>query len=152
MTPSVRSDRSRPNRPWLGVGGVAINGCGVLLVRRGNEPYKGFWSIPGGIVEVGESLADAVQREMREETGLLVEPVEVVHIYESIGPQESGVVSFHFVVIDYLCRVISGTLAARDDVTHAQWFDRSALPEPITAGAPLVIEKAFQLLQVTAGH
>jgi ADP-ribose pyrophosphatase YjhB (NUDIX family) len=135
--------RTYPDRPWLGVGGVAIDGDRVLLVRRGNEPFLGFWSIPGGIVETGETLADAVRREMREETGLLVEPIEVVHVFESIRPDESGGIAFHFVVIDYLCRVVGGQLAAADDVLDARWFERGKLPEPITDGAPGVIENAF---------
>ncbi len=138
--------RGHPERPWLGVGGVAIDRERVLLVRRGNEPFRGFWSIPGGVVETGETLADAVRREMREETGLLVDPIEVVHVFESIRPDESGGIAFHFVVIDYVCRVVGGELTAADDVLDARWFERGNLPEPITDGAPLVIEKAFDLL------
>ena len=109
----------------------------VLLVQRGNEPWKGYWSIPGGVVHTGELLKDAVIREMREETGLAVEPIEVVEVFESIS------VLFHYVVIDYLCRAVDGELKAGDDALDARWFPVSALPEHITAGAPEVIQRAI---------
>lgn len=112
-------------------------------MRRANEPWKGWWSLPGGVVETGELLRDAVRREMREETGLEVEPLEVVEIFESIRPDAHGAIAFHYVVIDYLCRVISGSLAAADDASAAQWFRRDALPDNITTGAPGVIAKAY---------
>jgi ADP-ribose pyrophosphatase YjhB (NUDIX family) len=116
---------------------VILRGGEVLLVKRGREPFKGFWSLPGGVVETGELLKDAVCREMREETGLEVEPLEVVEVFESISPE------FHFVVIDYVCRVTGGTLQAADDVTEARWFPCRELPDHLTAGAAGVIEKAL---------
>jgi 8-oxo-dGTP diphosphatase len=139
--------RSTPDRPFLGIGAVLIRGDEVLLVKRGNEPWKGWWSIPGGVVETGELLRDAVRREMLEETGLDVEPLASVEIFESIGPRTATGFQFHYVVVDFVCRIVGGTMKAGDDAAAAQWFSRFALPDPITAGAPGVIEKAFAFLQ-----
>jgi ADP-ribose pyrophosphatase YjhB (NUDIX family) len=125
---------------------VLTRGDEVLLVARGNEPWKGWWSLPGGVVETGELLRDAVCREMLEETGLRVEPLEAIEIFESIGPRTAGGFQFHYVVVDYVCRVTGGALKAGDDAAAAQWFNRFSLPAPITAGAPSVIEKAFAFL------
>jgi len=108
----------------------------VLLVKRANEPFQGWWSIPGGTVETGELLRDAVRREIREETGLHVEPLHIVEVFESIRP------AYHFVVVDFLCRVTGGELCAASDAAGAEWFDVSALPEHLTAGAAEVIGRA----------
>jgi mutator protein MutT len=120
----------------LGVGGVILEGDRVLLVKRANEPFQGWWSIPGGIVETGELLRDAVRREIREETGLQVEPLDIVEVFESIRP------AHHFVVVDFLCRVTGGELGAASDAESAQWFSVSELPELLTAGAAEVISRA----------
>ncbi len=143
----MNDSRATPERPFLGIGAVVIHGDEVLLVERGNEPWKGWWSLPGGVVETGELLRDAVRREMREETGLDVEPLESIEIFESIGALTPAGFAFHYVVVDFVCRVISGTLKAGDDAQAAAWFHRFALPSPITAGAPGVIEKAFAFLE-----
>ncbi len=108
----------------------------MLLVKRANEPFQGWWSIPGGIVETGELLRDAVRREIREETGLQVEPLDIVEVFESIRP------AHHFVVVDFLCRVTGGELGAASDAESAQWFSVSELPELLTAGAAEVISRA----------
>ena len=129
------------------MGAVLIRDDEVLLVERGNEPWKGWWSLPGGVVEAGESLRHAVCREMLEETGLRVEPLESIEIFESIGPLLAGACQFHYVVVDFLCRLVGGELKASDDAARAGWFRRDALPTPITAGAPGVIEKAFTFLR-----
>jgi mutator protein MutT len=123
----------------LGVGGVILDGDRVLLVKRANEPFQGWWSIPGGIVETGELLRDAVRREIREETGLEVEPLSIVEVFESIRP------THHFVVVDFLCRVIGGELRAGSDAAAARWFDIQELPEHLTAGAAAVISRATTL-------
>ncbi len=141
------SSRQYPTRPILGVGAIIIEGERVLLVERGREPLKGYWSLPGGVLEVGEKLADGIKREVLEETGLEIELLSVVEIFERIMRDAAGVVEYHYVLIDYLCRVSGGALKAGDDVSIARWVERSFLPDyRITEGTLPVIEKAFQTL------
>ena len=121
--------RSYPDRPILGIGAIVIESGRVLLVERGREPLKGYWSLPGGVLEVGEMLADGLRREMREETGLEIEPLSVVEIFERIMRDAAGAAEYHYVLIDYLCRVTGGILAAGDDVSEARWVERDRLPE-----------------------
>ena len=96
----------------------------VLLALRGHEPAKGQWSLPGGLVDVGESLREAVIREVREETGLIVEPVELIELLERIHREDQRV-RYHYVIADYLCRVVGGTLAAASDADAVRWVERS---------------------------
>ena len=96
-----------------------IEGNRVLLVERGKEPLKGYWSLPGGVVETGEALEFAVCREVLEETGLVVEPAGVATIFERIMRDEAGRPEYHYVLIDYVCRVVSGELSAGDDCSAA---------------------------------
>jgi len=129
------------------VGGIVIREDSVLLVERGREPQKGFWSLPGGVVETGETLADAVRREVREETGLLVEPVAVVEIFERILRDAEGRVEYHYVLVDYVCTVAGGRLAPADDASRVGWFARGDLGSlRLTEGSLPVIEKAFDRL------
>ena len=139
--------REYPSSPLVGVGGVVVRDGRVLLVQRGTEPSKGQWSIPGGLINVGESLREAVAREVREETGLVVEPVELIELLDRIHRDEARV-RYHYVIADYLCRVVGGTLLAASDadavrwVERAEWNSHSALRiEPITAR---VIEAGWQ--------
>lgn len=140
--------RQYPERPYVGVGALIFevqNGrpC-VLLVERGKEPLKGWWSLPGGILETGERLADGVRREAREETGLDVDPYERFEVFERILPDAEGRTEFHYVLIDYLCRPTGGELAASSDASGAAWIARGDLPRyRITEGTLAVIEKAF---------
>ena len=137
-------DRSYPQRPILGVGAIIIEAGRVLLVERGREPLKGYWSIPGGVLEVGEKLADGLRRETREETGLEIEPLSLVEIFERIMIDASGAAEYHYVLIDYLCRVTGGVLQPGDDVSEARWVDRACLAQyRITEGTLPVIEKSF---------
>jgi 8-oxo-dGTP diphosphatase len=142
----VGNNRQYPDRPILGVGAIVAD-CGrVLLVERGQEPLKGIWSLPGGAVEVGEYLKDAVRREVREETGLEVEPVSVVEVFERIMPDSNGRTEYHYVLVDYLCRAIGGVLKAESDVSDARWVPRAELASyRITEGTLGVIEKALTL-------
>ncbi|HTM52296.1 MAG TPA: NUDIX hydrolase [Bryobacteraceae bacterium] len=140
------SRRSYPERPILGIGAIVIESGRVLLVKRGREPLKGFWSLPGGVLEVGETLVEGLRREMREETGLEIETLSVVEIFERIMRDASGAAEYHYVLIDYLCRVTGGTLEAGDDVSEACWVERERLGEyRITEGSVPVIEKAFDV-------
>ena len=107
--------RRYPDRPFLGVGALIVDGPNILLCRRGKEPYLGYWSLPGGAVELGEPVVEALLREVREETGLEVSIVRLAEIYERIAPDAEGRTEYHFVLLDYLCRVESGKLKAGDD-------------------------------------
>jgi len=142
--------REFPHAPLVAVGAVIVQDGRVLLVRRGSEPLRGHWTLPGGALEVGETLAAGVEREVKEETGLEVEPIELVEIIDRIY-REDGRVRFHYVIADYLCRVTGGELRAASDADAARWVERaewnshSALVlDPITVR---VIEKGWQMAQ-----
>lgn len=138
-------DRRYPRRPLLGVGALILDGDRILMAQRGKQPLLGWWSLPGGALETGELLADAVRREVREETGLEIEPLGVIEIFERIMRDDRGEPEYHYVLIDYLCRVAGGTLCAGDDVCSVEWVDRSELPRlQITEGTLAVIDKAFR--------
>ena len=138
--------REYPERPLAGVGGVILDGETVLLVRRAREPLSGEWSLPGGLVEVGEELAEAVRREIREETGLAVRVGTVVEVLDRILRDEQGRVRFHYVLVDFLCAVEGGELEAASDAAEACWVERTRLGEYSLRPETLrVIEKAFSL-------
>ena len=123
----------------------------LLLVERGREPLKGFWSLPGGVVETGETLAEGVMREVLEETGLIVEPVQVVEIFERIMRDAQGRAEYHYVLVDYICRVTGGALAAADDVSDVRWAPKQDLSGiRLTDGTLAVIEKAYSILLCSA--
>jgi len=106
--------REFPEAPRVGVGAVIVHEQRVLVVRRGQEPLKGEWSLPGGLLELGELLCDAVTREVLEETGLVVEALELIEIVDRIH-REGDRVRYHYVIADYLCRVVGGELQAASD-------------------------------------
>ncbi len=137
--------REYPEHPIVGVGGVVIRGNRVLLIRRGREPLKGEWSIPGGMLELGESLKDGVKRELLEETGLKVRPLETLTVFDRI--QKNGRrVQYHYVIVDYLCRSVGGRLKSGSDVLDARWVEREELPRyRITPKAASVIADAFDM-------
>jgi mutator protein MutT len=137
--------REFPEAPIVGVGAVVIDGTKVLLVRRANEPLKGEWSLPGGALEVGETLQQGVVREVLEETGVTVAPAGVVEILDRIvRDEESGRVRYHYVLIDFVCRATAGSPRVGSDADEVRWVDRAVLNEygvaPVTVR---VIEKAF---------
>ena len=137
--------REYPKQPIVGVGGVVIEDDRVLLIRRGREPLKGEWSIPGGMLELGESLADGVQREVREETGMEVEPLEIVAVFDRIQKDGSRI-QYHYVIVDYICRRIRGRLRSGSDVLDARWVKRDNLPlYCLTPKAVSVVADAFKL-------
>jgi 8-oxo-dGTP diphosphatase len=135
--------REYPKHPIVGVGGVVIRDSRVLLIRRGTEPLKGEWSIPGGMLELGESLVEGVKREVLEETGLRIRPLEVVAVLDRIQKNAKRV-RYHYVIIDYVCRPARGRLKPGSDVLDARWVQRKNLPEyKITPMAAEVIADAF---------
>jgi 8-oxo-dGTP diphosphatase len=120
--------REYPDNPLVGVGAVIVERNRVLLIRRGQPPLLGEWSLPGGVLECGETLRDAVVREAREETGLVVEAGEMLGVYERVIRGGEGRVRYHYVLIDFLCRPISGDLNAGSDAADVRWFTRDELP------------------------
>ena len=136
--------REFPDRPLVGVGGVVIHRNRVLLIRRGTEPLKGEWSIPGGMLELGEELAQGVRRELREETGLDVEPLEIIAAFDRIM-REGERVKYHYVIVDYVCRWKRGRLTPASDVSDARWVRREDLPKHnLTEKATSVVLQAFE--------
>jgi len=113
--------RDYPDRPIVGVGAVVIQNGLALVVRRATEPLKGEWSIPGGMLELGEKLRDGIAREVLEETGLIVEVGEVLDVFDSIFPDAEGKTQYHYVLIDFVCHPTAGTLQASSDVSDAKW-------------------------------
>jgi 8-oxo-dGTP diphosphatase len=122
------SSRLYPARPIVGVGGIILDGSRVVLIKRKYEPLANRWSLPGGSLEVGEHLEDGAARELREETGLIVEVGPVVEVFDRIQRDEDGRVRYHFVLVDYLCRPAGGRLEASDDVSDARWVEVGDLP------------------------
>ena len=127
------------------MGALIFDGGRILLVERGKEPLKGHWSLPGGVLETGETLAQGLIREVREETGLEVEPAAMLEIFERIIRDAQGAAEYHYVLIDYICRVTGGKLQAADDASRVEWVPQESLPDyQITAGTLPVIEKGFR--------
>ena len=138
--------RIYPDRPFVGVGAVIVDGERVVLIKRRFEPLKGQWSLPGGAVEVGESLEECVAREMLEETGLEVEVGPVIEVFDRITRDEDGRVRYHYVLVDYLCWPVAGALRAGSDVDDAVFAHPSELTAfKLTAKATAVIERALEL-------
>src|SRR5215467_11604058 len=146
--------REYPEKPIVGVGGVVIEDGKTLLIRRANEPLKGQWSIPGGTLELGETLTEGAARELKEETGLEVKVLDMIEVFERINfgrgadetwtnEQERRRPRFHFVIVDYLCERTSGDAAAGGDVTDVAWAEESDLERfALTPAATRVIRKA----------
>ncbi|MCC6990892.1 MAG: NUDIX hydrolase [Acidobacteria bacterium] len=138
--------REYPASPTVGVGGVVVRGARALIVRRGHEPRKGEWSLPGGLVELGETLTDAVVRELLEETALTVTVGPIVETFDRIHRDASGRVRFHFVIIDFLCRADDGEPVAGSDAEAVAWATSEELDAyGVNAHAASVIRKALAL-------
>ena len=110
-----------PGSPRVAVGGVVIKEDRVLLVRRGKAPSEGEWAIPGGSVELGETLQEAVRREILEETGISIRVGEPIHIFDDVRRDEAGHIRFHYVILDFSGEFLSGELRAADDAKDARW-------------------------------
>jgi 8-oxo-dGTP diphosphatase len=135
----------------VGVGGVVIEGGRTLLIKRGGPPLEGQWSIPGGMLELGETLKDGVHRELLEETGLTVRVGELVEVFERIFPDDSGRVRYHFVIHDFLCEVVGGEARAGSDVTDVAWATREELSAySLTETATRVLLRAFEMAEQKA--
>jgi ADP-ribose pyrophosphatase YjhB (NUDIX family) len=138
--------REYPDRPMVGVGAIIADNGRVVLVKRGQAPLLGEWSIPGGMLELGETMRQAVEREALEETGLVVRATELLGVFDRIVPDEAGRHRYHYVLIDFRCEVISGELKAAGDASEARWFlpeevSRLPLPEDTAAVIHVGIEK-----------
>ncbi|HTY23586.1 MAG TPA: NUDIX hydrolase [Desulfomonilaceae bacterium] len=131
--------REYPRFPLVGVGALITRDDRVVLVRRGTQPAKGEWSIPGGLVNVGETLKDAVVREALEETGLEVEPVELLELVERIFHDDDGRVQYHYVIADFVCKVRGGNIAAGSDALEAVWIHRDQLRQLNLAAVTLEV-------------
>lgn len=120
--------REYPELPLIGVGSIIIEDDRVVLVKRANPPIQGQWSIPGGVLEVGELMREAAIREAREETGLIVEPGELLGVFDRVLRDAEKRVQYHYVLIDFLCRRVAGELLAASDAAEVRWFRREELP------------------------
>jgi 8-oxo-dGTP diphosphatase len=129
--------RHYPDQPLVGVGAIVFKGEAVLLVRRGQEPARDSWSLPGGLVELGETLEAAIQRELAEETGITLRLLGIAAVLERIFPDPDGRIAYHYVLVDYLCDYLEGELTPGSDITAAQFV-------------PLADLSAFDLPEYTA--
>jgi 8-oxo-dGTP diphosphatase len=137
--------RRYPARPIIGVGGLIFQDDSILLIRRGKPPLEGQWSLPGGAVETGETLEEALRREILEETGLSLAAVRQFEIFERITRDQDGRPEYHFVLIDFISTAASGTACAADDATACRWVPERELGRyHLTEGTLAVIERAFR--------
>ena len=152
----MASSREYPERPVVGIGGVIIDQGRTLLIRRGSEPLLGQWSIPGGTLELGESLQEGVARELQEETGIEVRVLDLIEVFDRIYLEEGAAHAtdkrgprFHFVIVDYLCERLSGDPRAGSDVTDVAFATEDELPRfHLTETATRVVKKAFAMARV----
>lgn len=138
--------RSYPSAPLVGVGVITFNDENkVLLVKRGNEPSKGLWSLPGGLVELGERVREAGIREVKEECNIDIEPEDVISVVDLILEDPDGKIKYHYILIDYLAKYIGGEILPQSDVIDANWFSHDELKElNIPEVTRDVLEKAFK--------
>ena len=130
--------------PTVGVGGLVVHQGRVLLIRRGTPPLQGRWVVPGGRVELGETLEAAVVREVLEETGITVRPLEPMIVFDRIEHSE-GAVAYHYVIVDYRCAYVSGELRAGTDAQEAAWVAEEDLPRYALPDLALeLVQRAFR--------
>jgi ADP-ribose pyrophosphatase YjhB (NUDIX family) len=140
--------REFPEVPLVGVGAIIIEDARVVLVKRLHPPMQAEWSIPGGVLEIGEPLRDAAIREAREETGLTIEPGELLGVYDRILRNPEQRVQYHYVLIDFLCRRVAGELRAASDAAEVRWFSGEELPAlKLRQDTLQVISKGFASLR-----
>jgi 8-oxo-dGTP diphosphatase len=143
--------RDFPSQPAVGVGAVVLDGGNVLLVKRGHAPLKGEWSLPGGMVELGETLEAALAREVAEETGIEVDIGPVIEVFDRIERADDGRVAYHFVIVDFACTRRSGTVVHASDAEDARWVPVGDLAAfRVTPKATMVIYKAAAMIRGTS--
>jgi 8-oxo-dGTP diphosphatase len=136
--------REHPKQPLIGVGALIVENGRIALIKRGKAPLLGEWSIPGGMLELGETLRQGAEREAQEETGLIVHATELLGVFDRIVPGESGGFVYHYVLIDFLCERFSGELQAGADAADARWFTpEEAKQLPLAEDTNGVIQAAF---------
>lgn len=139
--------REFPEHPLVGVGAIIIEDSRILLVKRAHPPLQAQWSIPGGLLEVGELVRDAAVREAREETGLVVEPGDLLGVYDRVLRNVEQRVQYHYVLVDFLCRLVGGELLAASDASEVRWFTCEELPAlKLAEDTQDVIRKGFEKL------
>ena len=144
----MSAQREYPDRPIVGVGAVVIRDGHVLLVQRAQEPLSGKWTLPGGAVELGETLEEAVVRELREETGLEVRVLELIEAFERMARDDNDRLRYHYVLLDYLCVPVSGELLAGSDVAAAAWVrPEEFVRYQVTEKARSICDKGLALLR-----
>ena len=149
----MSSSREYPERPVVGIGGVIVDRGRALLIRRGSEPLRGEWSIPGGTLELGESLEEGVARELLEETGIVVRVNQLIEVFDRIYGEDGTIAArpthkprFHYVIVDYLCERIGGEPRAGSDVTDVAFAREDELGEfQLTETATRILKKAFAM-------
>ncbi|MDZ4339150.1 MAG: NUDIX hydrolase [candidate division NC10 bacterium] len=145
--------RTYPTRPVVAVGAVVVKAGKVLLVRRGHDPSRGLWSLPGGAVKSGEGLKEAVAREVKEECGIEVSVGDVVEVLDRIYADPEGRIQYHYVVVDFLASWRRGRLKAASDISDAAWVDPGAIRRlPLTVGLAAVLRKALGLRRRLRRH
>ena len=153
----MASSREYPERPVVGIGGVIVDRGRTVLIRRGTEPLLGQWSIPGGTIEIGETIEEAVGREMREETGLEVRVLELIELFDRIYLQDGAASDrkkprYHYVIADYLCELVGGEPRAGSDVTDLAFARENELSKfNLTEKATSVLKKAFAMSRARGG-
>jgi len=149
----VKVPREYPDRPIVGVGAVVVRAGAVLLVKRASEPLKGHWSLPGGAVELGETLPEAIQREVREETGLEISILEVIEVFDRISRDADNRPRYHYVLIDFLCTPVAGSARPGSDVEAVAWAHPEEFPHyQLSEKARAIIEKGLALLGARQGQ
>lgn len=138
-------EREHPSQPLIGVGALIVEHGRIVLIKRGKAPLLGEWSIPGGMLELGETLREGAEREAREETGLVVRAAELLGVFDRIVPDAAGGFLYHYVLIDFLCERISGELQAGADAAGARWFTPDEVRQlPLAEETAKVIQAAFE--------
>lgn len=142
--------REYPEQPLVGVGAIIVKNGKVVLVKRGHAPLLGEWSIPGGLLEVGETLRQGAEREALEETGLVVRATELLGVFERLVPDDQKRIRFHYILVDFLCEFVSGELLASGDAADARWFTASEVGKlPLAEDTVAVILAGLQKARPT---